>query len=426
VTLGENDEELTEEGVHAMTHDDDARVADLLARLGEGDSRELFRRLLQHGMQELIDAELTAAIGAAPHERTEARSNLRNGSRSRLLSTPAGDIELRIPKVRVGSFFPSLLEPRRRVDRALWAVIMTAYVTGTSTRKVDDLVRALGCDSGVSKSTVSRICAEIDEEVAVFRTRSLDHIGMPYLYLDATYVKARHSHRIVSRAVVVATAVTASGDREVLGVDVGDSEDEVFWTAFLRGLRDRGLRGVRLVISDAHAGLKASIARVFTGASWQRCKVHLMRNLLGTVPAASKDMVAATVRTIFAQPDAATTRSQLHDVVGLLEERFPKAAELLAAAEADVCAYAAFPRAHWRKIASTNPLERVNKEIKRRSNVVGIFPDDASVIRLVGAVLLEQHDDWAVTDRRYLSEESMALIDQPKEVTPTDRELPAA
>jgi putative transposase len=426
VTLGENDEELTEEGVHAMTHDDDARVADLLARLGEGDSRELFRRLLQHGMQELIDAELTAAIGAAPHERTDSRSNQRNGSRSRLLSTPAGDIELRIPKVRVGSFFPSLLEPRRRVDRALWAVIMTAYVTGTSTRKVDDLVRALGCDSGVSKSTVSRICAEIDEEVAVFRTRSLDHIAMPYLYLDATYVKARSNHRIVSRAVVVATAVTASGDREVLGVDVGDSEDEVFWTAFLRGLRDRGLHGVRLVISDAHAGLKASIGRVFTGASWQRCKVHLMRNLLGTVASASKDMVAATVRTIFAQPDAATTRSQLHDVVGLLAERFPKAAELLAAAEADVCAYASFPRAHWRKIASTNPLERVNKEIKRRSNVVGIFPDDASVIRLVGAVLLEQHDDWAVTDRRYLSEESMALIDQPKEATTADRELPAA
>jgi putative transposase len=426
VTLGENDEELTEEGVHAMTLDDDARVADLLARLGEGDSRELFRRLLQHGMQELIDAELTAAIGAGPHERVESRSNQRNGSRSRLLSTPAGDIELRIPKVRVGSFFPSLLEPRRRVDRALWAVIMTAYVTGTSTRKVDDLVRALGCDSGVSKSTVSRICVEIDEEVAVFRTRPLGHVAMPYVYLDATYVKARSNHRIVSRAVVVATAVCASGDREVLGVDVGDSEDEVFWTAFLRGLRDRGLHGVRLVISDAPAGLKASIARVFVDASWQRCKVHLMRNLLGTVTSASKDMVAATVRTIFAQPDAATTRSQLHDVVGLLEDRFPKAAELLAAAEADVCAYASFPRAHWRKIASTNPLERVNKEIKRRSNVVGIFPDDASVIRLVGAVLLEQHDDWAVTDRRYLSEESMAQIDHPKEVTPPDHQLPAA
>jgi putative transposase len=352
----------------------------------------------------------------------------RNGGRPRLLSTPAGDIELRIPKLRVGSFFPSLLEPRRRVDRALWAVIMTAYVTGTSTRKVDDLVRALGCESGVSRSTVSRICTEIDEEVEAFRARRLDHIAMPYVYLDATYIKARHQHRIVSRAVVVATAVTVDGNREILGVDVGDSEDEVFWTAFLRGLKDRGLGGVRLVISDAHAGLKASIARVFNGASWQRCKVHCMRNILGTVPSASKEMVAATVRTIFAQPAAAETRVQLRDVVGLLEGQFPKAAKLLEDAEADVTAYAAFPRAHWRKIASTNPLERINKEIKRRSNVVGIFPDDASVIRLVGAVLLEQHDDWAVSERRYLSEESMALIDQPQEVsTTTDtRELPAA
>jgi putative transposase len=410
-----------------MTRDDDARVADLIGRLGDGDTKDLFRRLLERGVQDLIDAELTTAVGAEPHERTDSRVNQRNGVRPRLLSTPAGDIELRIPKLRVGSFFPSLLEPRRRVDRALWAVIMTAYVTGTSTRKVDDLVRALGCESGVSRSTVSRICAGIDEEVEAFRARRLDHIAMPYAYLDATYIKARHNHRIVSRAVVVATAVTADGNREVLGVDVGDSEDEVFWTAFLRGLKDRGLSGVRLVISDAHAGLKASIARVFNGASWQRCKVHCMRNLLGTVPSASKEMVAATVRTIFAQPDAAATRSQLRDVVGLLEPRFPKAAKLLEDAEVDVTAYTAFPRAHWRKIASTNPLERINKEIKRRSNVVGIFPDDASVIRLVGAVLLEQHDDWAVSERRYLSEESMALIDQPQEVTTTDtRALPAA
>src|SRR5918994_239661 len=410
-----------------MTHDDDARVAELIGRLGDGDTKDLFRRLLERGMQDLIDAELTTAIGAEPHERTDSRVNQRNGARTRLLSTPAGDIELRIPKVRVGSFFPSLLEPRRRVDRALWAVIMTAYVTGTSTRKVDDLVRALGCESGVSRSTVSRICAGIDEEVEAFRSRRLDHIAMPYVYLDATYIKARHQHRIVSHAVVVATAVAADGNREVLGVDVGDSEDEVFWTAFLRGLKDRGLAGVRLVISDAHAGLKASIARVLNGASWQRCKVHCMRNLLGTVPSASKEMVAATVRTIFAQPDTTGTRAQLRDVVGLLKTRFPKAAKLLEDAEADVTAYAAFPRAHWRKIASTNPLERINKEIKRRSNVVGIFPDDASAIRLVGAVLLEQHDDWAVSERRYLSEESMALIDQPQEVTTTDaHELPAA
>lgn len=411
-----------------MTHHDDARFDDLVAQLGDGDSKDLFRQLLERGMQQLIDAELTATIGAELHERTDTRTNQRNGARQRTLSTPAGDIELRIPKVRVGSFFPSLLEPRRRVDQALWAVIMTAYITGTSTRKVDDLVRALGCESGVSKSTVSRICKGIDDEVAVFRTRPLGHLAMPYVYLDATYVKARNNHRIVSRAVVVATAVTIDGNREVLGVDVGDSEDEVFWTAFLRTLRDRGLTGVRLVISDAHAGLKASIARVFAGATWQRCKVHLARNILATVNHAHKDMVAATVRTIHAQPDADATRTQLHAVVAMLEDRFPKAAEILAAAEADVTAYASFPRAHWRKISSTNPLERINKELKRRSNVVGIFPDDASVIRLVGAVLLEQHDEWAVAERRYLSEESMALIDQHLEVNtaPDNPELPAA
>lgn len=411
-----------------MTHHDDARFDDLVAQLGDGDSKDLFRQLLERGMQQLIDAELTATIGAELHERTDTRTNQRNGARQRVLSTPAGDIELRIPKVRVGSFFPSLLEPRRRVDQALWAVIMTAYITGTSTRKVDDLVRALGCESGVSKSTVSRICKGIDDEVAVFRTRGLGHLAMPYVYLDATYVKARNNHRIVSRAVVVATAVTIDGNREVLGVDVGDSEDEVFWTAFLRSLRERGLSGVRLVISDAHAGLKASIARVFAGATWQRCKVHLARNILATVNHAHKDMVAATVRTIHAQPDADATRTQLHAVVGMLEDRFPKAAEILAAAEADVTAYASFPRAHWRKISSTNPLERINKELKRRSNVVGIFPDDTSVIRLVGAVLLEQHDEWAVAERRYLSEESMALIDHHLEVntTPDNPELPAA
>ena len=411
-----------------MTHHDDARLDDLLAQLGNGDSKDLFRLLLERGMQELIDAELTATIGAELHERTDARTNQRNGARERTLSTPAGDIELRIPKLRVGSFFPLLLEPRRRVDQALWAVIMTAYITGTSTRKVDDLVKALGCASGVSKSTVSRICKGIDDEVAVFRTRPLGHLAMPYVYLDATYIKARNNHRIVSRAVVVATAVTIDGNREVLGVDVGDSEDEVFWTAFLRTLRDRGLDGVRLVISDAHAGLKAAIARVFSGASWQRCKVHLARNVLATVNHAHKDMVAATVRTIHAQPDAEATRTQLHAVVGMLQDRFPKAAEILAAAETDVTAYAAFPKAHWRKISSTNPLERINKEIKRRSNVVGIFPDDASVIRLVGAVLLEQHDEWAVAERRYLSEESMALIDQHLEVhtAKNSPELPAA
>ena len=409
-------------------HDDAATYADLLARLGDDGTRELFRRLLEHALQDLIDAELTSRIGAGRHERSESRSNYRNGGRTRTLSTPAGDLELRIPKVRVGSFFPSLLEPRRRVDKALWAVIMTAYITGTSTRKVDDLVKALGCDTGVSTSTVSRICVEIDTHVEVFRTRSLDHLAFPYVFVDATYIKARVDHHIVSRAVVVATGVAADGNREVLGLDVGDSEDEVFWTAFLRSLRDRGLAGVKLVISDGHSGLKAAISRVFQGSAWQRCRVHLMRNLLTHVPKGHKEMIAATVRTIFAQPDPEATRDQLRQVVGMLETRYPNAAELLADAEHDVTAYATFPRQHWRKIASTNPLERVHKEIKRRSNVVGIFPDDASVIRLVGAVLAETHDEWQTNDRRYLSEGSMRQIDHPlKEVTTTQTpELPAA
>jgi len=413
-----------------MTRQDDASTyADLLARLGDDGTKELFRRLLEESLQELIDAELTAQIGADRHQRSDSRSNYRNGARPRTLSTPAGDVELRIPKVRVGSFFPELLEPRRRVDKALWAVIMTAYITGTSTRKVDDLVKALGCDTGVSKSTVSRICVEIDEQVEVFRTRRLDHLDFPYVYVDATYVKARVDHRIVSRAVVVATGVSADGNREVLGLDVGDSEDEVFWTQFLRSLKDRGLDGVHLVISDAHSGLKKAIARVFQGASWQRCKVHLMRNLLAHVPKSHKEMIAATVRTVFAQPDPESTRDQLRQVVGMLEVRYPAAAELLAEAEADVTSYAGFPQPHWRKIASTNPLERVNKEIKRRSNVVGIFPDDTSVLRLVGAVLAEVHDDWQTAERRYLSEGSMKLIgQQPKEVTTTTETpaLPAA
>jgi len=342
-------------------------------------------------------------------------------------------VQLRIPKVRTGSFFPSLLEPRRRVDRALWAVIMTAYVHGTSTRKVDDLVRALGCDSGVSKSTVSRICAEIDAEVDAFRQRRLDHTAFPYVFCDATYVKARVEGRVVSRAVVVATGVAADGTREVLGVDVGDSEDEVFWTAFLRSLRARGLGGVQLVISDAHQGLKAAAARVLQGAGWQRCRVHFVRNALAKVAKGHAEMVAATIRTVFAQPDAAGARNQLRTVADMLRARFPAVADQLLDAEADLLAYAGFPRAHWRRIWSTNPLERVNKEIKRRSNVVGIFPNDAAVVRLVGAVLLEVHDEWQIAERAYFSEQSMAQLttishDEPaKEITTdTTTALPAA
>jgi putative transposase len=416
-----------------MAREHDARIGELITELGGDRVRDLFRELLQRSLQELIDTELTEAIGAAPHERTDTRTNRRNGARSRLLSTPAGDVELRIPKLREGTFFPSLLEPRRRVDRALWAVIMTAYVTGTSTRKVDSLVKALGVDTGISKSTVSRICSEIDAEVEAFRNRPLDETAYPYVWLDATYLKARKDHRIVSRAVVVATAVTAEGNREVLDLDIGDSEDEVFWTQFLRRLKERGLSGVLLVISDAHSGLKAAISKTLIGATWQRCRVHTMRNLLAHVPKGHAEMVAATVRTIFAQPDATLARSQLRMVSDSLRDRYPGVSDVLDATEADLTAYADYPRAHWRKLWSTNPLERLHKEIKRRCDVVGIFPDDDSVIRLVGAVLSEQHDEWQVAERRYLSEGSMAAIGQTdqndghKEVNPSNQpQLPAA
>jgi transposase-like protein len=328
------------------------------------------------------------------------------------LSTKAGDVELRIPKLRSGSFFPSLLEPRRRIDRALWAVVMEAYVQGVSTRKVDDLVAALGIDAGISKSEVSRICAELDSVVAAFRDRPLGHTTFPYVFLDATYVKAHEGASVVSKAIVIATGVSATGDREVLGLAVGDSEDGAFWTAFLRSLRARGLSGVRLVISDAHEGLKAAIGAVLLGAAWQRCRVHFLRNVLARIPKGSAEMVLAAIRTIWAQPDGAAVREQLDEIAARLEPRFPVVAAMLAQAKEDVTAFTAFPVSHWRKVWSTNPLERVNKEIKRRTDVVGIFPNEAAVLRLAGAVLLEIHDEWAIAERRYLAEGSMALLDR--------------
>jgi transposase-like protein len=290
---------------------------------------------------------------------------------------------------------------------------MEAYVHGVSTRKVDDLVKALGAASGISKSEVSRICAELDHDLQTFRDRPLDHVAFRYVFLDATYIKGRVRGRVVSRAVVIATGVTATGDREVLGIDVGDSEDGAFWTAFLKGLRARGLVGVKLVISDHHLGLKAAIGAVFIGSGWQRCRVHFMRNVLSKVPKASGEMVAAAIRTVFAQPDATHVRSQLDEVARMLTVQFPDVASMLTDAAEDLLAFSAFPLAHWRKIWSTNPLERINGEIKRRTNVVGIFPNDASIIRLVTAVLVETHDEWAVSERRYLSEESMTATDQP-------------
>ena len=279
--------------------------------------------------QALIDAELTAVIGAGPHERTESRTNQRNGSRPRTISTTAGDLELRIPKLRTGSFFPALLERRRRVDQCLFAVVMEAYLHGTSTRKVDDLVKALGADTGISKSEVSRICADLDTEVAAFRDRPLAEQRFPYVFLDATYCKARVNHRVVSQAVVIATGVAADGRREVLGFEVGDSEDGAFWTAFLRSLKSRGLAGVQLVISDAHTGLRAAIEAILIGAAWQRCRVHFLRNVLAQVPKGSAEMVAAAVRTIFAQPDAEHVREQLDTIAGMLGRQLPKVETML-------------------------------------------------------------------------------------------------
>src|ERR687886_710112 len=389
---------------------DQSVLTDLLDALRSGGDLDFMREAMQLVLQALIDLEATQVIGAARYERTDNRTTHRNGSRSRLLSTKAGDVELAIPKLRHGSFFPALLEPRRRIDRALWAVVMEAFVHGVSTRKVDDLVAALGIDAGVSKSQVSRICGELDSVVASFRERRLDHTEFPYVFLDATYVKAHEGAHVVSKAVIVATGVTADGNREILGLAVGDSEDKAFWTAFLRSLRARGLSGVRLVISDAHEGLKAAIERVMLGASWQRCRVHFLRNVLAKVPTGSAEMVAAAIRTVFAQPDAAAVADQLDSIASKLGRQFPGVEAMLREAAADVCAFAAFPLAHWKKIWSTNPLERVNKEIKRRTNVVGIFPNEAAVLRLSGSILLEVHDEWQIAERRYLSEASMAKL----------------
>jgi len=333
-------------------------IADLLEALRAGGDLDIIRQGLALVLQALIEAEAAEQIGAGRYERSTSRTTHRNGSRSRLLSTKAGDVELRIPKLREGSFFPALLEPRRRIDRALLAVVMEAYVHGTSTRKVDDLVKALGVDAGISKSEVSRICGELDGEVAAFRSRSLAHTAFPYLFLDATYLKARVDGRVVSRAVVIATAVTADGGREVLGLDVGDSEDGAFWTAFLRSLKARGLAGVQLVVSDAHTGLKQAVAAVMAGAAWQRCRVHFLRNVLARVPKGSAEMVAAAIRTIFAQPTGAEVIEQLDKVAAMLAAKFPAVARMLADAKADLTAFASFPAAHWTKIWSTD--ERFN------------------------------------------------------------------
>jgi putative transposase len=383
--------------------------------VSEGD-KDFLRDGMRMLVQTLMELEVEALTGAEYRERTAERLTSRNGYRDRLWDTQVGALDLRIPKLRTGSYLPSLLDARRRVDQALVSVIQEAYVHGVSTRKVDDLVKALGM-TGISASSVSRLCGDLDEAVQAFLTRPMTG-SYVYVWLDATFLKARGGSVGVNKAAVVAVGVTDTGQREVLGMAIGPAESEEFWHGFLRSLVERGLTGVRLVISDAHKGLKKAIAAILGGAAWQRCRVHFMRNVLCSVPREMQPMVSAVVRTIFAQPDKAAAHAALARAVDTLRKRFPKVANLLLEAEEDVLAYMAFPSEHWRKIHSTNPLERLNKEIKRRTDVVGIFPSDPSALRLVGAVLMEQHDDWSV-GRRYLSEESLKKLAPPLLASPT-------
>lgn len=368
--------------------------------------------------QALMEVEVAQHLGAERYERTTERRGERNGYRERAWDTRVGTVELRVPRVRDGGYFPSLLEPRKRAERALVAVVREAYVQGVSTRRVDDLVKALGLD-GISKSQVSRLCGELDAEVERFRCRRLEG-PYPYLWLDATFLKAREDGRIVAKAAVLAVGVRATGEREILGLDVGASEDGAFWTQFRRGLVARGLTGVQLVTSDAHEGLTGAIGAVLQGASWQRCRTHFMRNALCLVPKSAQPLVAATIRTVFAQPEPDAARDTWRRIADGFRSRFPKLAHFLDQAETDVLAYLAFPREHWRQIWSNNPLERLNKEVKRRTDVVGIFPNERAIVRLVGAILAEQHDEWQVA-RRYFGVESLARLTQP----PATDSLPA-
>jgi putative transposase len=384
--------------------DQETALRELLAK---GSDAGLLREMIGFAAQRLMELETEERCGAAHGERSPERRVQRNGYRDRDWETRAGRVELRIPRLRKGSYFPAFLEPRRTAEKALTVVIQEAYIHGVSTRSVDALVQAMG-GTGVSKSEVSRLCGEIDDRVGAFLNRPIEG-EWPYLWLDATYVKARRDGRVVSVAVIVAVAVNTDGRREVLGTTVGNSDAEPFWTEFLRSLTRRGLRGAKLVISDAHEGLKAAASRVL-GATAQRCRVHFLRNAMRHAGRTQRRIVSAWIGTAFAEADQASARRQWRAVADQLRPRVSKLAELMDGAEEDVLAYMGFPAAHRAKISSTNPLERVNGEIKRRADVVGIFPNEAAVVRLVGALLLEQNDEWAVS-RRYMTLETLAPMD---------------
>jgi transposase-like protein len=375
----------------------------LLERLQKRGGGDFLKELAEAVLQRLMEFEVEGLVGAGRYERSDGRATHRNGYRERDLETRLGTLELKIPKLRRGSYFPGFLEPRKTAERALVAVVQEAWIQGVSTRKVDDLVQAMGM-SGISKSQVSSLCKDIDERVGSFLNRRLDG-EWPYLWLDATYLKVRDGGCVVSIAAIIAMGVNRDGRREILGLGLGPSEAATFWLGFLRGLEQRGLAGVKLVISDAHEGLKAAIRQVFK-ASWQRCRVHFMRNALAYVPKGQHSMVSAAIRTVFAQPTPDAAAAAWRHVADQLRPRFPKLAALMDDAEADVLAYKTFPAAHWPKLHSTNPIERLNKEVKRRADVVGIFPNEASITRLVGAILMEQNDEWQL-QHRYLTLETI-------------------
>jgi transposase-like protein len=383
----------------------------LQALLEKSSDADLLREMIGFAAHRLMEVEVESLTGAGHGERNAERKVHRNGYRERDWETRAGTVELRIPKLRRGSYYPCFLEPRRMAEKALAAVVQEAYVHGVSTRSVDDLVKAMGM-TGISKSQVSRLCAEIDDKVATFLNRPLEG-DWPYLWLDATYLKQRQDGRIVSVAAIIATGVNSDGRREVLGMEVGASEAETFWTGFLRKLARRGLRGVKLVVSDAHEGLKAAVSKVLN-ATWQRCRVHFMRNVLAHAGKQGRRVVSAFIATAFAQDDAEKARTQWRSVADQLRPKVPKLAGLMDEAETDVLAYMTFPAAHRAKLHSTNPIERLNGEIKRRTDVVGIFPNETAIVRLVGAILLEQNDEWAVQRARYMTLETIApMSDDP-------------